>query len=166
MPRDWATCWVIWEIKAGSLLDWREREAKARDDFSSEKLCCSVSGAVSDLVGKASIHHEKVSLRVSMSFNFCVGGVWVKAIGQYAPGICPLAWSVRNERLGFRAPCSETEEQIMQQAVICCRSERRLGEVIRDLRFSSVAQSCLTLCDPMDCSTPGFPVHHQLSELA
>ena len=26
--------------------------------------------------------------------------------------------------------------------------------------FSSVAQSCLTLCDPMDCSTPGFPVHH------
>lgn len=29
----------------------------------------------------------------------------------------------------------------------------------------SVAQSCLTLCDPMDCSTPGFPVHHQLPEL-
>ena len=31
--------------------------------------------------------------------------------------------------------------------------------------FSSVAQSCLTLCDPIDCSTPGFPVHHQLLEL-
>ena len=31
---------------------------------------------------------------------------------------------------------------------------------------SSVAQSCLTLCNPMDCSTPGFPVHHQLPELA
>ena len=31
--------------------------------------------------------------------------------------------------------------------------------------FSSVAQSCLTLCDPMDCSMPGFPVHHQLLEL-
>ena len=29
---------------------------------------------------------------------------------------------------------------------------------------SSVAQSCPTLCDPMDCSTPGLPVHHQLSE--
>ena len=29
----------------------------------------------------------------------------------------------------------------------------------------SVDQSCLTLCDPMDCSTPGFPVHHQLPEL-
>ena len=31
---------------------------------------------------------------------------------------------------------------------------------------SSVTQSCLTLCDPMDCSSPGFPVHHQLSEFA
>ena len=34
------------------------------------------------------------------------------------------------------------------------------------VRFSSVAQLCLTLCDPMDCSTPGFPVHHQLPEFA
>ena len=32
--------------------------------------------------------------------------------------------------------------------------------------FSSVAQLCLTFCAPMDCSTPGFPVHHQLPELA
>ena len=32
--------------------------------------------------------------------------------------------------------------------------------------FSSVAQSCLTLCDPMDCSMPGFSLHHQLLELA
>ena len=35
-------------------------------------------------------------------------------------------------------------------------------------QFSSVswvAQLCLTLCDPMDCSTPGFPAHHQLLEL-
>ena len=30
--------------------------------------------------------------------------------------------------------------------------------------FSSVAQLCLTLCDPMNCSTPGLPVHHQLPE--
>ena len=32
-------------------------------------------------------------------------------------------------------------------------------------QFCSVAQSCLTVFDPMDCSTPGFPVHHQLPEL-
>ena len=32
------------------------------------------------------------------------------------------------------------------------------------VQFSSVALSCPTLCDPMDCSTPGLPVHHQLLE--
>ena len=32
-------------------------------------------------------------------------------------------------------------------------------------QFSSVTQSCPTLCNPMDCSTLGFPVHHQLPEL-
>ena len=31
-------------------------------------------------------------------------------------------------------------------------------------QLSSVAQSCLTLCDPMDCGNPGLPVHHQLPE--
>ena len=35
-----------------------------------------------------------------------------------------------------------------------------------DFCLSSVTQSCPTLCDPMDCSTPGLPVHHQLQELA
>ena len=33
------------------------------------------------------------------------------------------------------------------------------------IQFRSVTQSCLTLCDPVDCSTPGSPVHHQLPEL-
>ena len=32
------------------------------------------------------------------------------------------------------------------------------------VQFSSVAQSCPTLCDPMNCSTPGLPVRHQLPE--
>ena len=36
--------------------------------------------------------------------------------------------------------------------------------VLVSVRFSSVAQSCPTLCDLMDCSMPGFPVHHQLLE--
>ena len=35
---------------------------------------------------------------------------------------------------------------------------------ISSVQFSSVAQSCLTLCNPIDCSTPGIPVHHQLPE--
>ena len=35
---------------------------------------------------------------------------------------------------------------------------------VRLFQFSSVAQSCPTLCDHMNCSTPGLPVHHQLPE--
>ena len=31
-------------------------------------------------------------------------------------------------------------------------------------QFSSVTQSCPTLCNPMNCSTPGLPVHHKLPE--
>ena len=36
--------------------------------------------------------------------------------------------------------------------------------IISSVQFSSVTQSCLTLCDPMDCSMPGLLVHHQLLE--
>ena len=36
----------------------------------------------------------------------------------------------------------------------------------KSTHLSSVTQSCPTLCDPMDCITLGFPVHHQLPELA
>ena len=39
--------------------------------------------------------------------------------------------------------------------------EQRISQFVQ---FSSVAQSCPTLCDPMNHSTPGFPVHHQLPE--
>ena len=34
----------------------------------------------------------------------------------------------------------------------------------KSVQFNSVAQLCLTPCDPMDCSMPGLPVHHQLPE--
>ena len=37
-------------------------------------------------------------------------------------------------------------------------------KVLFRFQFSSITQSCLTLCDPMDHSTPGLPVHHQLPE--
>ena len=48
---------------------------------------------------------------------------------------------------------------------LCCPPEATTTLLI-SYHFGSVAQSCLTLCNPMDCSTPGVPVHHQLSELA
>ena len=38
------------------------------------------------------------------------------------------------------------------------------NEIFSSVQFSSVAQSCPNLCDPMNLSTPGLPVHHQLLE--
>ena len=38
-------------------------------------------------------------------------------------------------------------------------------QTLDSLQFSSVIQSCLSLCNPMDCSTSGFPFYHQLPEL-
>ena len=43
---------------------------------------------------------------------------------------------------------------------------KKQGRLLERVQFSSVAQSCPALCNPMDCSTPGFPVYHQLLELA
>ena len=37
-------------------------------------------------------------------------------------------------------------------------------QLLHSVQFSSVTQSCPTLCDPMNRSTPGLPVHHQLPE--
>ena len=41
---------------------------------------------------------------------------------------------------------------------------RLLLSLLSSVQFNSITQSSLTLCDPMDCSTPGYPVHHQLPE--
>ena len=46
--------------------------------------------------------------------------------------------------------------------VVPSRHDQRDGGA--SVQFSSVVQSCRTLCDPMNCSTPGLPVHHQLPE--
>ena len=46
---------------------------------------------------------------------------------------------------------------------LCCTPET-ITTLLISCQFSSVAQSCLTLCDPMNHSTLGFPIHHQLPE--
>ena len=52
----------------------------------------------------------------------------------------------------------ETIEE--SEKLIICKKAELVKRWVSTL-VSSVTQSCLTLCDPMDCSTPGFPVHHQ-----
>ena len=45
-----------------------------------------------------------------------------------------------------------------------CSTPETTTTLLINYQFSSVAQSCPTLCNPMNCSMPGLPVHHQLPE--
>ena len=58
-------------------------------------------------------------------------------------------------------PNTNLEGTSVHELIVC---NVRLRFYYISVQFSSVAQSCLTLCYPMDCSTPGLPVHHQLPE--
>ena len=60
-----------------------------------------------------------------------------------------------------------TKSQIWQSMHTHTRVGSLFGlQHIPSVQFSSVTQPCPTLWDPMNCSTPGFPVHHHLPELA
>ena len=48
--------------------------------------------------------------------------------------------------------------------MVAQQGKRTKCHCISSVQFSSVPQLCLTLCDPMNCSMPGLPVHHQLPE--
>ena len=48
--------------------------------------------------------------------------------------------------------------------ILDSRTVRNKCLLFKPPQFSSAAQSCPTLCDPMNCHTPGLPVHHQLPE--
>ena len=67
---------------------------------------------------------------------------------------------------GARQIISGRTFQSMGTVARAPRQDMPLSYCSGSVQFSSVTQSCLTLCDPVDCSMPGFPVHHQPLELA
>ena len=73
--------------------------------------------------------------------NLSLSGWW--GAGRFAGGVPPVP-----EISSEANPCQTSSQANMSGSV----------------QFSSVSQSCLTLCDPLDCSRPGLPVHHQLPE--
>ena len=62
--------------------------------------------------------------------------------------------------------CNSQNLETTQVPINRLMGKQNLGIIhtMRAFQFSSVAQSCPTLCDPMNRSTPGLPVHHQLLE--
>ena len=63
-------------------------------------------------------------------------------------------------------PLNGKHLQSLSKVVLIYNPSCRIWKFLlsRILQFSSVAQSCPTLRDPMNCSTPGLPVHHQIPE--
>ena len=59
----------------------------------------------------------------------------------------------------------KNEQVTRKTANICISKQQTSVHPISSVQFSSVAQLCPTLCDPMNCSIPGLPVYHQLPEL-
>ena len=106
-------------------------------------------------------------------------GIWVD--GGHPNTYVILNWFIRE------SPEKNKKQKTILQAIVVCGERvyvwlaygglgvdcsRRMAEELSTVPFSrdltnasvnSVAQLCPILCDPMDCSTPGFPVHHQLN---
>ena len=80
------------------------------------------------------------------------------------------AYSLCKLKPKTKAPCTSIfslGDEIRTYLQGCRRrdvNKYRVCDTFSSVQFISVAQSCPTLCDPMDCSTPGLPVHHQLLE--
>ena len=105
---------------------------------------------------------------------------------QLLKSVCPRACAPHKEKSLQReahtpqldsSPCSpqlEKSPRSNKNPAFNCGSQALaqgpslVAQLVKNLptmqEFSSVTQSCPTLCDPVDCSTPGLPVHHQLPE--
>ena len=62
------------------------------------------------------------------------------------------------------ADCGSDHELLIVKFRLKLKKVRKTTRPFSSVHFSSVTQSCPTLCDPMNRSTPGLPVHHQLLE--
>ena len=83
--------------------------------------------------------------------------------------VCACAWCLWTDRAFwhiFEYCVYWIPQTPMWWRILVPRSAGSLNTQKGAVQFSSVAQSCPTLCNPMDCSTPGFPVHHQFLKLA
>ena len=104
---------------------------------------CSILGWDDPLQEEMGTHSSILALKIPWT------EVWITTV----PGGCKELGMTSNwawTHDSFQHLCLFAWSSIILVSICCC----------------SVAQSCLTLCNTKECSTPGFPVHHQFSELA
>ena len=105
--------------------------------------------------------------------HFCVhSSCWqIRYPADCWPGLAPSSWRLisalsiwppptQQQRFSLKLQISLSSSATRQRRCSAFKTSMWLDSV----QFISVVQLCPTLCDPMDCSTPGFPVHHQLPE--
>ena len=78
--------------------------------------------------------------------------------------LIPRYWTAEDTTLCNTCDLHPVNKNLSCTYLPCIKSNNKWKKF--NLQFSSVSQSYLSLCSPMDCSTPGLPVHHQLPELA
>ena len=88
-------------------------------------------------------------------------------VNELRTEVCDTVQETRIKTIPMEKKCKKAKGLSGEDLQIAVKRKEMKSkrEKERSVQFSSVAQSCLTLCDPMNCSTPGLPVHHQLSEL-
>ena len=97
---------------------------------------------------------------VFLSVYFCVLRPWFRFLPAWGMQVVIThIYRLGAPKLAWTKKCGLTD---------CCQGAWQMSPAIRINKgyCCSVAKSCLTLCDPMDCSTPGIPVLHYLPELA
>ena len=75
-----------------------------------------------------------------------------------------IKWVLSNSRVKTVFKCTSPHRCKRCSLGLQCLPHGFSWKILTTFKFSSVTQLWLTLCDPTDCNTPGFPVHHQLLE--
>ena len=78
---------------------------------------------------------------------------WASLVAQLVKNL-PAVWKTWVQSLGWEDPLEKGKAT--HSSILAWRTSQTT------VQFSLVAQSCPTLCDPVDCRMPGLPVHHQL----
>ena len=117
------------------------------------------------------------SMSLILSFTNCSSLSWIKyacsmmandsRFSSKSPTIVRLK-EMRDRQVFVGSSCPHSSRMTLCVTLCPCFCPIRLSftnVILSSVLFSSVAQLCPTLCDPMDYSMPGFPVHHQLQEL-
>ena len=109
--------------------------------------------------------HKLFNSTYSFFINFCFcclafGFIYKKSLsGLISENFFPNVFFQE-----FMASCLTIKSLICFKLIFVNGVRQGSSFILLHVQFSSVTQSCLTLCDPMNRSTPGLPVHHQLPE--